>query len=185
MRDVDKKVYENVVEKMLNSKNQGERTLLIRALASTQNEELFVILLNLGVSNDTKLRLQEKYRIFSAIPNAGAVGAKVAMKFIEENYQKLNNISSSLTSSILNNIAPLISSDEPTKQFNQLLDFLLGKEVISENFKVSALKIVNSTKEWQDKYVKNIEEWLDLNGATVNIISAVVLTFSFVIKLLL
>lgn len=185
LRDVDKKVYENVINKMLDSKNQAERTLLIRALASTQNEELLPLLLNLGVSNEPKLRLQEKYRIFSAIPNAGAVGAKVAIKFIEENYLKLNNISSSLTSSILNNIAPLISSDEPVKQFNQLLDFLIEKEVITESRKASILQIVNSTKEWQDKYVKDIEEWLDLNGSTVNIISVVVLTFSFVIKLLL
>ncbi|XP_070508501.1 aminopeptidase N-like [Chironomus tepperi] len=185
LRDVESKVYEDVIKMMLESKNQAERTLLIRALASTQNEELLPLLLNLGVSNEPRLRLQERYRIFSAIPNAGAVGAKVAMKFIEENYLKLNNISSSLTSSILGNIAPLISSEEPTKQFNQLVDFLVGKEVITESRKQSVLKIVSSTKEWQDKYVKNIEEWLDQNGSTVHIISAVVLTFSFIVKLLL
>lgn len=185
LRETDRKSFENVIEKMLNSRNQAERTLLIRALACTQNEEQLNLLLNLTIKDEPRLRLQEKYRIFTAIPNAGTVGAKVAMEFINNHYEKLNDISSSLTRSILNSIAPYVVSDDLSKQLDQLLDFLDSKEVITENQKESVLEIVSATKEWQNKYAKNIEQWLDLNGASTTIISMVVLTFSFVVKIFL
>lgn len=188
LKTADEDLYEAAIQKMLSSRNQAERTLLIRALASTQDEDLLESLLELAVSNEARLRLQEKYRIFRSIPNAGAVGAKVAIEFIQDEYEKLSAISPTLIKTIINSIAPLISSTEPTKQFNQLLDFLLTKSLIDETYKSSVLKTVDSTKKWQDKYSKTIEEWLDdqaNKSSRAGFISLLVLTFSFAIKIFL
>lgn len=183
LRHASDEKCEEMIEKMLNSKNQAERTLLIRAFASSEEEELLESLLELTVKNDRRLRLQEKYRIFSAIPSSGTVGAKIAMEFIKDYYKEIHKISSSLIRSTINDIAPLISSDRPIKQFNLLLDFLLDKEVINVSDKSSVLKIVEATKKWQEKYAKKIETWLDVNGSTRgSFISTGVLIFMLVIN---
>lgn len=185
LRMADKETYDKVIELMLNSKYQAYRTLLIRALASTQDEALLKKYLNLAIDDhDPRIRLQERYRIFSSWPNAGVVGVKVVMEFLKENLAHVNGISPTLPRSILNNAAALISSDALIAQFTELLDFLITNGVINDSHKTEYLSTVNATKIWQDKNVKLIEEWLDANGATSVIISTTfVLTFSIIVKL--
>jgi aminopeptidase N len=166
LRGADEATYDEVIEKMLNLKNQAQRTLIIRALACAQNEVNLKKLLTLAIDEDEpRVRLQEKYRIFSAWPNAGIVGVKVIIEFVKENYEDINKISPSLVRSILNNAASYVSSDNLATQYTELLDFLKTKNVINDSHKDDYLSAVNATKLWQDKNVRVIEDWLDRNGA--------------------
>ncbi|KAG5683236.1 hypothetical protein PVAND_012529 [Polypedilum vanderplanki] len=185
LRGADAETYNKTIEMMLNLENQAQRTLIIRALGCAQNEANLKTFLLLAIKDEPKIRLQEKYRIFSSWTNAGHVGVKVVIDFVKEHYEDISDISSSLVRSILNNAASYISSEELTTQFIDLLDFLKAKNVIDDTHKNDYLNTVNATILWQEKNVKVIEDWLDRNRANSVVISTAVLAlvFSAIIKL--
>jgi hypothetical protein len=184
MRSANEEIYVNYINDMFNYKRAAERTLRINSLGHSQNEDLLIKFLNYAINDDPRVRLQEKFRILSSWTNSGLPGVRAAMTFIKDNHEKINKITSTQVRSMLSNIAARITTEELTSKFTELLDHLITQNVINSAAKTSYLSTVANTKAWQDKNVKDIEEWLNRNSATSLIISFTILLFSVAIKII-
>lgn len=190
LRQGNSSTFLHLLDKMFESEDQAERTLIIAALGCSQDETLLTQLLNLVLISEDSLRLQEKFRVLAAPANNGELGLRVMMNFIRNNFHAITAVSASQVGVMLNNIAQRISSTEVLQAFNGLLTFLEDLEGISETNKNSYILTATSNLQWQDKHLDEIAEWLrqanipetTTQGAGSLIVSTVVITLSAVLK---
>ena len=189
LRQANSSTYFYLQNKMLQSENQAERTLIIAALGCSQDDLLLTQLLNLAITPGDALRLQEKFRVFAAPINNGALGLRVLMNFLRYNFHAVRAVSATQVNTILNNIAPRISSQEILDEFESLLSFLTENGGISEVSGDNLRTAANSNLKWQEKHLDEIAKWLQgystettTIGAGSLMISTIAITFCAVIK---
>jgi aminopeptidase N len=176
--------------KMFQSEDQAERTLIINALGCSQDETLLTQYLNLAILPGDALRLQEKFRVLVAPVNNGELGLRVMMNFIRNNFHSIIKISPTQHNTMLSNIASRVSSKAIYDEFESLLKLLEDYEGISTSSGETHRKTAQSNLDWQVKNLDQITEWLQGDngletttlGASSVIISTVTLMTCALIK---
>lgn len=152
--------------KMFQSEDQAERTLIINALGCAQDATLLSQYLNLAILPGEALRLQEKFRVLVAPVNNGELGLKVMMEFIRYNFHAIIAIAPTQVNTMLSNIATRVASQTLYNEFNSLLTLLQTFGGVSEananNYRASA----NANLAWQTKNLGAIETWFQDGGTT-------------------
>lgn len=183
LKQANATTYFHLLNKLLQSEDQAERTLIIAALGCIQDESLLTQLLNLAIMPGDALRLQEKYRILTSPVNNGDLGLRVMMNFIRYNFHAILSVSSSQVNTMLNNIAPRISSQAMLDEFDSLLSLLEQFNGITEGFGSTLRTAANSNLQWQEKHLDEVSKYL--SSARSLMISTVVITFCAFLKYLL
>lgn len=183
LRQANSTVFLQVQNKLLQSQDQAERTLIIGALGCTQNEALLSQFLNLAVIPGEALRLQEKFRVLAAPVNNGELGLRVMMEFIRYNFHAIISVSSTQVNTMLNNIASRVASKEIFDEFKSLLTLLEQFKGIAKANADNYQAIAQANLDWQEKNLEQIDDWL--SGAGSVMISTIVLTVCAFLKFML
>lgn len=165
LREADESTYQKMIEKMLKTEDQGQRTVMISALGCSSKKELQIELLNLAVNDTVSVRRQERLRIFNAWTNGGTAGIEGALEFVSKNYDKIADIQVGRAESMLRGIATRISNSQLYDKFSLALNELKSSGKIDNDDENAYLKIAQTITNWQSDNAKNIEEWLNRNGA--------------------
>jgi aminopeptidase N len=152
--------------KMFQSEDQAERTLIINALGCAQDSTLLTQYLNLAILPGDALRLQEKSRVLLAPVNNGELGLRVMMEFIRYNFHAIIAISPTQVNSMLSNIATRIASQALFEEFNSLLTLLQAYGGITEGNGVNYRASANVNLVWQTANMGAIETWFQNGGTT-------------------
>lgn len=182
LRNANEADYRKMIEKMLKTEDQGQRTVMIAALGCTNDKNLQIELLNLALSEGQGVRRQEKLRIFNAWTNGGAAGIEGAMEFIRNNYTDIEKIQKGRAGSIIGSIASRINSQELYNKYSQFLSNLKNDQRLEAEDETSLLARANGILNWQQENAKNIEDWLDTNGVSKLFYSPVMILFLIVVK---
>lgn len=183
LRNANAADYRKMIEKMLNTEDQGQRTVMIAALGCTNDKNLQIELLNLALSEGQGVRRQEKLRIFNAWTNGGAAGIEGAMEFVRSNYSDIEKVQKGRASSIIGSIASRINSQELFNKYSQFLSNLKSDQKLDAEDETYLLARANGIMNWQQENAKNIEDWLDKNGASKLFYSPVIILFLTVVKI--
>lgn len=188
LRHASPTTFFHLQNKMLQSEDQAERTLIIAALGCSQDEAILTQLLNLAITPGDALRLQEKFRVFAAPVNNGELGLRVLMNFIRYNFHAIVSVAPAQINTMLNNIAQRVSSQEIFDEFDSLLKLLEEFNGITGTNGVSYRGTANNNLQWQEEHLKEIEEWLQGSietttaGAGSLVISSLSIVFCAVFK---
>lgn len=174
LRQADVNTYFFLQNKMLNSEDQAERTLIIAALGCSQDAALLTQLLNLAIIPGDVLRLQEKFRVLVAPVNNGELGLHVMMDFIRYNFESILAVSSTQVNTMLTNIASRVASVELSDEFDALLAFLEGSGIITEANRISFEASTASNLDWQTNNSDQINDFFKIEGETTTVPSTTV-----------
>lgn len=180
LRQASAHTYFYLQNKMLQSEDQAERTLIIAALGCSQDESILTQFLNLAITPDA-LRLQEKSRVLAAPVNNGELGLRVMINFIRYNFNALLAVSPSQVNTMLNNIAPRISSKILLDEFITLLSLLEESGGITESNGLNYRATANANLQWQNKHLDEVSEWLRGSAGSL-MISMALIAFCAVLK---
>lgn len=175
--------YRKMIAKMLATEDQGQRSLMIAALGCTSDKNLQQELLNLALRDDQGVRRHEKLRIFTAWTNGGAAGIEGAMEFVKNNFTQIEAIQKGRTGSIISSIASRINNQELFEKYSQFLSNLKNDSKLDAEDESSLLVRANRIISWQRENAKNIEDWLDKNGAQKIFFSPVMILFLIFVKI--
>lgn len=171
LRQADVNTYFFLQNKMLNSEDQAERTLIIASLGCSQDAALLTQLLNLAIIPGDVLRLQEKFRVLVAPVNNGELGLRVMMDFIRYNFESILAVSATQVNTMLSNIASRVASVELSDKFDALLAFLEGSGIITEANRISFVASTESNLDWQTKNSDQINDFFQVEGETSTVLS--------------
>lgn len=152
--------------KMFQSEDQAERTLIINALGCAQDATLLSQYLNLAILPGDALRLQEKFRVLVAPVNNGELGLRVMMEFIRYNFHAIIAISPTQVNTMLSSIASRIASQDLYNDFNSLLTLLQTYGGITESDGQTYRASANENLAWRTKNLGAIESWFKDGGTT-------------------
>jgi len=148
-------------QRLRNSNNQAERTVLQLALGCSQDHASLMGLLRSTFTNE--LRLTERLRTLLVPQNNGEAGLRVLIDLIRNNHDDIIGVAAGQVNSMLSSIAARVSSEELFNEFDLLLRELQDLNRITEaavnNFRTSARVNLN----WQERYLVQIREWLEIN----------------------
>lgn len=171
--------------KMFQSEDQAERSLIINALGCAQDATLLTQYLNLAILPGDVLRLQEKSRVLLAPVNNGELGLRVMMDFIRFNFHAIIAISPTQVNAMLSNIATRVASQTLYEEFNSLVTLLQAFDGITEGSGNSYRESANATLVWQEKNLAAIEGWFKDGGTpettTLGAGSAMISTFALIV----
>lgn len=153
--------------KMLNSEDQAERTLIINALGCAQDEVLLTQYLNLAIIPGDALRLQEKFRVLVAPVNNGELGLRVMMEFIRFNFHAIIAISPTQVNTMLSNIASRVASQTLYNEFSSLLTLLQEFGGITESSAGNYRSSANANLVLQAANLGAIEEFFNDEDTTL------------------
>jgi aminopeptidase N len=148
-------------DKMLQSQDQAERTLIINALGCSQTSSLLINYLNLAIQPGTSLRLQEKFRVLAAPLSAGEVGLEVLIDFTRANFQEISELGPNQLNTVLGSIAPRVSSQVMFNKFEALLTTLEQAEGLTSEGATGYNATAKTNLEWQEKHLGVIGTWLE------------------------
>lgn len=160
LRTSNSTIFFYLQNKMFQSQDQAERTLIINALGCSQDETLLSQYLNLAILPGNALRLQEKSRVLAAPVNNGELGLRVMMNFIRNNFQAVNKISTNQVDTMLSSIAMRIAAQEMLNELNSLLTFLLSFDGTTDTDVAKYRSSVQNNLNWQSKFLNSIHDWL-------------------------
>jgi aminopeptidase N len=183
LRNADAADYRKMIEKLLVTEDQGQRTVMIAALGCTIDKNLQIELLNLALSSDKGIRRQEKLRIFNAWTNGGAAGIEGAMEFVKNNYAEIEKVQKGRADSIISSIASRINNQELYTKYSQFLKNLKDESRLDAEDETYLLERANGIINWQQENAKNIEDWLDTNGVSKVLLAPVMILFLIVVKI--
>lgn len=183
LRSANSNDYDKMIEKMLKTEDQGQRTIMIAALGCTSDKNLQIKLLNLTLSNDRGVRRQEKLRIFNAWTNGGSAGIKGAMEFIRTSYAKIENVQKGRADSMISSIASRINTKELYDEFTQFLTILKNDTRLDSEYEKTLKIRANQILDWQKENTENIQNWLDTNGCSKLFYSPIIILFLIFVKI--
>lgn len=161
LRQADSAAFSFLLDVMLQSEYQAERTLIQNALGCADNAEDLTRYLELALRpGDARLLLVERLRIFTVPVNSNHLGLQVMIDFVRENFEAVNEIQQGQSSAILSAIAIRIVTEELYETFDSLLAELEETELITEDFADGLRTSVNNNFEWQEKFVEEIRNLL-------------------------
>lgn len=161
LRQADSTAFSFLLDRMLQSEYQAERTLIQNSLGCADNDENLNEYLQLALRpGDARLLLVERLRIFTIPVNSNHLGLQVMMNFVRENFEEINEVQQGQSNTILSEIAIRVVSNELNEEFESLLSELEGSELITEGFGNSLRSSVTNNFEWQEKFVEEIRDLL-------------------------
>ncbi|XP_062564986.1 uncharacterized protein LOC134227480 [Armigeres subalbatus] len=139
-------------ERLLASKNQAERAVLIDSLACSQNKEYLVSFLMTSIGSGATINYleTERTRIISSIYSASRAGVDALIDFfsgilIDEFISRLGQ---SVLNSAISNIASRTNNEAELEQLNTLLALLVSGEKITEATASSAKSTAEARLAW-------------------------------------
>ena len=159
--DASSTAFSFLLDVMLRSEYQAERTLIQTALGCAENAERLTEYLELALRpGEARLLLVERLRIFTIAVNSNELGLQVMIDFVRENFEAINEVQQGQSNTILSEIAIRVASVEILEEFETLLTEFEDSELITEDFAVTLRASVNSNFEWQEKFVEQIRNLL-------------------------
>lgn len=159
LRQSNSSTFFYLQNKMLQSEDQAERTLIINALGCAQDEVLLTQYLNLALIPGDALRLQEKFRVLAAPLNNGELGLRVIIDFIRYNFHAINGILPTQVNTMLSNIASRVASQTLYNEFTSLLTLLQDFGGITEGNANTYRSSANVNIAWQTANLGAIEKF--------------------------
>ena len=159
LRQSNSSTFFYLQNKMLQSEDQAERTLIINALGCAQDEVLLTQYLNLALIPGDALRLQEKFRVLAAPLNNGELGLRVSIEFIRYNFHAIIGILPTQVNTMLSNIASRVASQTLYDEFTSLLTLLQDFGGITEGNANTYRSSASVNIAWQTANLGAIEKF--------------------------
>ncbi|XP_035920050.1 aminopeptidase N-like [Anopheles stephensi] len=168
LRNASAAVFDSIWQRMQASQDQAYRSELIRSLGCVESEPLVNQYLDSTIStNSSNYYNQERERVFMAVYRNGEFGLQLAMKFLLENMDQVNqlynkgNFGGRAISSIVRNMAQQITNEDMHTQLQDLMEKLLEKGFLRSADMLQALEYSSENLMWIQERGAQIAAWLD------------------------
>uniref|UniRef100_U5EWR8 Aminopeptidase n=1 Tax=Corethrella appendiculata TaxID=1370023 RepID=U5EWR8_9DIPT len=192
LRNANADTFNKVLTDLHQSQDAAERVLLISVLGCSENEELLEKYLNTSLavnSTEFNYREQERISVLRTVYTNGKNGAKIALNFIDENYEKIDNLFGTFGGNPLSSSLIGISNFVTTKELNATMEAVIEKltqdvKYLTDNEVYNIRRSVERNLLWNEKNAGKFEDWLKRNASATFTISLVIFTLSLMINML-
>lgn len=139
------------------------------------------MILAITPSSSINLSLVERARILTAAVSHGESSLEAILDFTEEKFVNILALNSTLFNSILSSVAPQIGSERLFNRFTDVAKMILEKGGISQSDYNSYESRARGNLEWQELFMKPIEEFFSFSETTTTTVSTTTLGASGII----
>lgn len=173
VRKGGKSEWQRLWKKYVNSNHATEQTLILSALGCTIEEDLINEYLTMSIDPNSEIRRQDAASVFSSV-YSNANGFKLALNFLQKNYDSIQTFYGTGVSSIVTGIASRITTKEQLDEFEAFVkDSDLGA---ANDAAERAIESATENLKWMDNYGPKIRKWLESISS-----KATSLSFSYVL----
>ncbi|KAH8312883.1 hypothetical protein KR044_013473, partial [Drosophila immigrans] len=166
LKQADDKTFNFVFEKLMNSNDQAERSLLISVLGCALSQSQLQKYVASSIDQTNKLRSQERYMILNSAYSRGEIGLLVAIEFLLANWETYGNLNAGfgginpLYSDIMS-MSAFVVNDSQKAKLEELVDAVKGSEFVPDTLQTSVDANINANQEWLSANREPIISWVN------------------------
>lgn len=153
LREATEEEYDAIVKRLEAEDDQGERTILINALACIQNSDIQKKFLDASIADKPiEFRAQERNLVLRGVYASGQTGLENSMEFIGANHKKIQDTYSP-PSPVKNTVIAMserITSDDLNTKFKELMEILTTAKYFTEEEKTKVMETPAENIAWTE-----------------------------------
>ncbi|XP_024945954.1 uncharacterized protein LOC107272872 [Cephus cinctus] len=187
LRNLNSSVWKFLLDRYYATDLSTEQTLILSSLGCSLNEQIITDYLLLSIREDSGIRSQDTYYIFTSVTSGSMSNVDIAFDFLSNHYTAISNFygGQSNIGNMLNNLGQRMVSNE---QVTKLKAFVaqhsndLGTAAAAAE---RAIELAEENIAWLNNYETDIVSWLTIrnpsSSATKFTLSIAVAVFSLIV----